>query len=107
MHPVHHRHRDTHQHRIEEVQEHFVTDNVPIEPLRILGEAHDRAHEDAQRHQVQRPHVLAPRRAAGLFGRPAVEARVEAYADDHEQAEEGQLQEEAGEDGFVARVQHA
>ena len=97
-------HHRKHEQGIEDVEISLVVKQGAVAPLKVLHHPEDRPHHDQSTGPVQRPHVLFPGiGAARLDRRNEDQSAVEADGDDHEEAEEGELHEEADYDDVGAQ----
>lgn len=97
-------HDRKHEQGVEDVEVGFVVEQGAVAPLEILHHSEDRPDHDERAGAVQSPHVLLPgKRAARLDCWHEGQASVKADGDDHEEAEERELHEEADYDDVGAR----
>jgi len=75
-----------------------------IVALSVFHHSHDRSDEDQDADEVERQHVLLPGCGVALCGRLLAEARVEHCGCDDEEAEDDNLDDEAGDDDVGAHV---
>jgi hypothetical protein len=102
--PIHDHHRNPHDQRIKNVEEHLVDHDEPIVSLGVLDHAHDRSHEDQDADEVERDHVLLPGCGVAFGRRLLAEARVEDCCCNDEEAEDNDLHDETGDDDVGTHI---
>jgi hypothetical protein len=89
-------HNRKHEQSVKHVKVSFVVEQHAVTPLQILHHPENRPHHDEGTGSIQSPHVLFPGvRAARLDRWDEDQFAVEADGEHHEEAEEGELDEEA------------
>lgn len=106
VHNIEQYHDCEHQDRIKDVQEDLVPQQIPVVAHEILNHPEDRPHEDQHAHAHEHPEMLTPgHRVVDTLGRRlAVYAGIKQRADEHEEAEESQLDKKTGDDHLLARM---
>jgi len=95
-----------HEQGIEYVDIGFVVEQSTVIPLKVLDHSEHRPHHDEETGSVQSPHVLFPGvRAPRLDRGHEDQSAVEANRNHHEEAEEGELHEEADDDDVGAQLE--
>lgn len=91
--PVERDHHQRHQQRVKDVDVDLLGLQHAVLAHDVLGHAEDRSHQDEETGGVEDVEELLPGRdeLVGLLGRLAADAQVEDERDDHEEAEEEDL----------------
>ena len=104
MHPIHGDHGQPHDKRIEDVEEDLTGDDVPIIALGVFHDSYNGSYKDQDADQVQRDHVLLPRRVAAFRGRLSADTGVEDRSRNDEETEEDHLDHKTGNNDGVPGV---
>ena len=110
MHKIEQHHHAQHRHRVENIQKILMRQHEARGPFCILFETEDGSDEDEGAGEVEGAHVFFPGDVGGGVGARGggfVGAAVEEDGDEEEEDEEDDLDEEAGCDDFLARVDGA
>lgn len=106
MYPVHAHHSYEHDRPIKNVQESFVRHDIAVVTLKIFDHADDRPHKNQGGYDVEADEMFLPRAFEAQPCRCFGDSHVEYGRCKDEEAEEYQLNEQAGHDDVLAGVDH-